>query len=401
MNKPLSNIRVIDCTFYVAGPSCGKCLSEWGAEVIKIEPPTGDPGRTVIPGDTQDSDFENYNNTKKGIVINMKNPEGVVVLKKLLATADVFLTSYRTNALKKLGLDYESLSKEFPKPVWAQVNGFGDEGPDADAPGFDTVAYWARSGLMNDFVETGTPIIIPPVGFGDANAGVTLAGGIAAALYEREKTGHGDKVMLSLYGQAIYNLGHTIVDIQQHDGVYPKSRTWPAVPLMNSFKCKDGKWIYMAVLEHDRYYASVMKLIDREDLVDDRRFKSIFGAAINCPAFTAILDEGFMKYTQEEWIAKLTEADIAFSPVCQTADIVNDPQAIENNFVRDYTYRDGTSGKIAMGPIQFGNIELDEFTNAPRRGGEDTVEIMEGLGYTKEQIKELVELKAVKAIWKD
>ena len=243
----------------------------------------------------------------------------------------MFLTSYRTNALKKLGLDYESLSKEFPKLVWAQVNGFGDEGPDADAPGFDTVAYWARSGLMNDFVETGTPIIIPPVGFGDANAGVTLAGGIAAALYEREKTGHGDKVMLSLYGQAIYNLGHTIVDIQQHDGVYPKSRTWPAVP--------DGKWIYMAVLEHDRYYASVMKLIDREDLVDDRRFKSIFGAAINCPAFTAILDEGFMKYTQEEWIAKLTEADIAFSPVCQTADIVNDPQAIENNFVRDYTYR--------------------------------------------------------------
>ena len=252
MNRPLAGIKVVDCTFFIAGPSCGKCLAEWGADVIKVEPPKGDPCRTKIPGDQRDVQFENVNNCKKGIVIDSKTEQGYQLLLDLIGTADVFITSYRTNALKKLGLDYETLHTKFPKLIWAQVNGFGDEGPDADAPGFDTVAYWARSGLMNDFVEPGAPIVIPPVAFGDLSAGVTLAGGIAAALYSRNQTGQGEKVMVSLYGQAIFSLGYALAQTQMGLQL-PTSRKTPSFPMMNAFQCKDGKWSYMAIIEHERY----------------------------------------------------------------------------------------------------------------------------------------------------
>lgn len=401
MNRPLSGIRVIDCTFFVAGPSCGKCLYEWGAEVIKVEPPTGDPGRSHDPkAFNKDVGFDNQNYGKKGIVINMKDPEGAKLMLELISTADVFLTSYRPNALKKLGLDYESLHARFPKLIWAEVNGFGDEGPDADAPGFDTVAYWARSGLMNDFVEAGHPIVIPPVGFGDLNAGATLAGGIAAALYGREKTGKGEKVMISLYGQAIYNLGWIVADVQK-GSKYPKTRTRPTFPLMNGFKCKDGKWIFMAIIEHGRYYESVMKLIGREDLINEEKYKDFFNAIRNCPEFTAILDEGFAKYTQAEWAQMLTEADIAYSTVRQTEEILSDPQALENNYIQEYEFRDGSKSMVATGPLKFGTVEAEPLAPAPRRGGEDTVELMKSLNYSEEQIRDMAEKKIVQAIWKD
>ena len=400
MNKPLSGIKVIDCTFFVAGPSCGKCLAEWGAEVIKVEPPNGDPARTKDPEDQQDRCFENFNSNKKGVVINTKEPEGSKLMLELIATADVFLTSYRTKALKNLGLDYETLGKKFPNLIWAQINGFGDEGPDADAPGFDTVAYWARSGLMNDFVEQGHPIVIPPVGFGDLAAGATLAGGIAAALYNRERTGKGEKVMISLYGLAIYCLGYVLADVQNGQK-FPKTRLKPAIPLMNAFQCKDGKWIYMAILEHERYYPTIIKLIGREDLLKDERYSSIYQAITNCPELTAVLDEGFAKYTQAEWVDMLTKADIAFSTVRQTVDILSDTQAIENHYLQEITYRNGVKNKFAAGPVKYGTIELEPLTNAPRKGGEDTVEILESLHYTKEQIRSLEKKRVIQAIWKD
>ena len=399
LNKPLEGIRVIDSTFFVAGPSCGKTLAEWGAEVIKVEPPKGDPVR--IKGlENHDFYYGNYNANKKGIIIDSKTEEGAKLMDELIATADVFLTSYRTKALVKLGLDYETLSRRYPKLIYAQITGYGDEGPDADLPGFDTAAYWARSGLMSDFVEPGSNIVNPPVGFGDLSAGAVMAGGIGAALYAREKTGKGDKVMLSLYGLSIFCLNYAVTEVQ-NSGVYPKTRLEPTFPLMNSFKCKDGKWIYMSILDHDRYYPVLMKLIDREDLVDHPVYKTIYKAYTVKKELTQILDEGFLRYTQEEWAQKLTEADIAFSVVRQVKDILTDEQAIENGYLQSLTYRDGTTNQFAAGPVKFGDTTLEPLRNAPRLEGEDTVEIMESLHYSRERIKELADKKVVRAIWKD
>ncbi|MEG1584901.1 MAG: CoA transferase, partial [Anaerovorax sp.] len=195
------------------------------------------------------------------LTLNMKSEKGIEIMDKLLGDADVFVTSYRTDALARLGLDYETVSKKHPNVVWAQINGFGDLGPDAARPGFDTVAFWARSGALGDFIEKGSETIMnAPVAFGDVTASCSLSAGICAALYNRSKTGKGEKVMVSLFGQAIYCLNNTLVTIQDGDR-YPKTRKLPIAPLMNSFKCQDGKWIMLCAIEYDRYYASVFKMI--------------------------------------------------------------------------------------------------------------------------------------------
>ncbi len=396
MNKPLTGIRVIDCTFFAAGPSCGRTLAEWGAEVIKIEPPGGEPNHDRRNPD-KDIAFEAYNYGKKDIVINSKDPKGYQLMMDLIATADVFMTSYRTVALKKLGLDYETLSAKYPRLVWGSINGFGDEGPDAEAPGFDTVAYWAKSGLMNDFVSKGAPIVIPPVAFGDMSAGATLAGGIAAALFSREKTGRGDKVMVSLYGLAVYGLTSPLSAVQRQSNVFPGDRTQPAIALMNSYKCKDGKWVYMAVLEYERYFPVLMKLIGREDLINDPILSNRVSAYDHRPELTAVMDEGFSKYTQDEWCEMLTKADIAFSTVRQVADIPGDPQALANNYIAEYTYRDGSKEMYTTSPVKFGSIDLDALPPAPRTG-EDTVAILRDLGYSEEQVGQMIASGVVQAV---
>jgi len=388
MNQPLQGIKVVDCTFFIAGPSCSRTLADWGADVIKVEPPRGDPSHNSFHVDPRDSAFTIYNLNKKGIVIDGKKEAGASILLELIAEADVFVTSYRTNALVKMGLDYDTLHAKFPRLVWAQVNGFGDEGPDAAAPGFDTVAFWARSGAMNDFVEPEHPVINAPVGFGDFTAGATLAGGVAAALYGRDRTGVGEKVMISLFGQAIYGLGYLLLDTQM-DAVYPKSRKKPAVTLMNSFQCKDGKWIFIAILEHERYYGPLMKLIGRDDLVNDERYCSHAAGLENATELIDILDEGFLKYTQAEWTAMLDRADIAYSTIRQTADLIHDPQALANNYIQKVKFHDGSEVYYARSPVQFGSVEPDPVRLAPRFG-EDTVEILKDIRYTDEQIGEMI-----------
>ncbi|MGL6105643.1 CaiB/BaiF CoA transferase family protein [Romboutsia sp.] len=387
MNKQLEGIKVIDFTLFAAGPSCGKMLADWGAEVIKIEPPYGEAAR-YSPGRKYNPTFECYNANKKGMTINLKKAEGLEILHKLLKEADVFLTSYRTDALKRLGLDYETLKEVHPHLVWAQINGFGDYGPDAAKPGFDTVAYWARSGAMGDYVEKGSPIMNVPIAFGDLSTACSLAAGICAALYNKTKTGKGEKVMVSLYGQAIYSLSNSLITMQDGD-YYPKTRKLPMTPLMNTFKCKDDKWIVLTAIEYERYYPEICKIISREDLIDDTRYNNIMEGIKNGKEFTEILDEGFSKLTQEEAIKALVEADVAHERVKQTKDIFTDTQAIDNKYLTEYKARDGRVYTHPVAPVKFGDIEVEEEKNAPLLG-EDTISILQSLEYDEEEIKKLL-----------
>lgn len=187
MYKPLKGVKVIDLTYFIAGPGSARILADWGADVIKVEPFWGDPGRGTGAGMGMPASvdinplYSTYNSNKRGIAIDLKSEKGMEIMEKMLEKADVFISSYRTKALVKLGLDYESVHKRYPQIVWAQVNGFGDYGPAKDNPGFDTVAFWARSGAMLDLAEKGTAVN-PAIGFGDATTSCSLAGGIAAAL---------------------------------------------------------------------------------------------------------------------------------------------------------------------------------------------------------------------------
>jgi crotonobetainyl-CoA:carnitine CoA-transferase CaiB-like acyl-CoA transferase len=398
MFKPLKGVKVVDLTYFIAGPGTARILADWGADVIKVEPFWGDPGRTTGAGMGAAADFganplySCYNSEKRGISIDLKSDKGVEIMNKLLEKADVFVSSYRTKALKKLGLDYENVHKKYPKVVWAQINGYGDFGPAKDNPGFDVIAFWARSGAMSDAAEKGTAVN-PPIGFGDATTSCSLAGGIAAALYEQQRTGIGAKVMISLFTQAIWNLSSLVASVQYGD-TYPKTRTMANSPVINSYECKDGKWIFLAILEHERYYNSFCNVIGRNDLIGNEKFCTTLAAKKNAPEFIDIISQEFKKWTQDEMHERLLQVDIAHERIQSVIDVLSDPQARENNYIHKVENRDGTKCFMAMPPVKFNTIDVKVKCDAPLIG-EHNYEVLKELGYTEEEIRQLEAEKTI------
>ncbi len=407
MFQPLKGVKVIDLTYFVAGPGTARILADWGADVIKVEPPFGDPGRgtgaTMSAPATMNCNpfYTAYNANKRGLALNLKTDEGKAILGKMLETADVFVSSYRTGALKRLGLDYDTLSKKYPQLIWAQINGFGDFGPAKDNPGFDTVAFWARSGTMMDIAEKDTSPINPPIGFGDATTSCSLSGGICAALYQKAKTGKGCKVMVSLFSQAIWNASAEMVSTQYGDQ-YPKSRKEAVSPVINSFKCSDGGWIFLSILEPDRYNDKLMEVLGRSDLVGDPRFCTAAASKEHCSEMIEVLEGEFAKHTQAEMDKILTDADIAHEKIQHFAEVLTDPQANENKYVVPVENFDGTVTKQAMTPIRFCEKEPESVDDiaptvkcqAPKIG-QDSEAILKEYGYSEADIQKFVDDKVV------
>ena len=394
INQPLKGVRVVDFTAYGAGPGAGKILADWGADVIKVEPAAGDPSRTgskilgMRADEGQNPHWELLNGNKRSLPINLKSPEGMEILDKLLATANIFISNYRFKALDKMGLSYEAMSAKHPHIIWGILTGFGLEGAAADNAGFDTVAFWARSGSMIDFCENGETPLTPPFGLGDLGTACSLAGGVAACLYKQAKTGKGEKVMTSLYGQSIWNES-ALVQSVYHGDEFPKSRLKADSPLRNTYKCKDGKWVMVSVIVYDRYYPIFMKMVGREDLLNDTRFNTQAAVKENSEALVRILDEIFITKDWEEWNALLIENDIAHDKINQIKDVLVDDQAFDNGMLYLYKGRDGVDDMMAGTPVKFGNSGAAEHRSAPFLG-EHTVELLTELGYSAEDIEAFI-----------
>ncbi len=393
IEKPLAGVKVVDLTYYVAGPGTAKMLADWGASVIKIEPPGGEPGRMtgvtlgVPSNDEFNPYFGTYNANKQAIVLNLKSDQGKEIMDKLLAEANVFVTSFRPGALKRLGLDYESISAKYPHLVWASINGFGERGPDKDKAGFDTVAFWAKSGAMIDLTEKDTSPINPTLAFGDAGTACSLAGGICAALYQQQKTGKGSKVVVSLFSQAIWQLGSVLVSSQYGD-VYPKTRTCPNGPLVNSYQTKDGEWLFVCVLD-DRMYRPFFEVaLERPDLADDPRCQNAASVKGDTQELTAIIAGEFKKRTMDEMVALLTRADIAFERINHVADLLKDEQARANQYVVEVAQKNGEKTLSALTPVKIGT-DVDDVVYDNPRVGEHTEEILLRLGYSEAEIAKM------------
>lgn len=399
-NTPLKGVKVVDFTVAGAGPAAGKMLADWGADVIKVEPLTGEAGRLtgltlrLRADEEQNPHADGKDGGKRSIPINMKDPRGVEIMEKLLAEANIFISNYRPKALTKLGLDYEQMSARHPHIIWGCLTGFGLEGPIANNPGYDTVAFWARSGAMIDLCDNGDIPLTPPFALGDYGTACSLAGGCAAALYQQAKTGKGEKVMVSLYGQAIWD-NSAIMQAEYHGNMWPKTRFEPDSPLRNTYKCKDGTWTMISVLTYERFYAPFMKMIGREDLVDDERFSTEEAMRSHKKEMMDILDPIFLTKDYAEWDKLLNEADIAHDRINHIVDTITDEQAIANGYVYEYENRDGSKELMVSTPIKFGVSEPIPVRYAPLLG-EHTVEIMKELGYDDATIREYGETGAIK-----
>lgn len=397
LSRPFEGIRVIEMANFVAAPVCGRMLTDWGAEVIKVETLGGDTwrvyGKNVCCPATEEENpvFDIYNLNKKSVQINTKTPEGKEALLRLIESADVFLTNTRAKALKKSGLDYESLKDRFPRLIYAQVTGYGQEGPDVDAPGFDGVAFFARSGLMVDLADpSGYPYTAPGC-FGDAVTGTALFGAINAALYAREKTGKGDFVEVSLLGSATWMLA-CLLTFTEYGYQYPKQRTM-INPLVNCYKCNDDEWIQVSLVDPSKWDV-LAKTLDLAYLLEDERFCNPVVIGKNRAELIPILEAQFMKYSSKEILKKLSDADLVASRLRHIKELKDDPQNVANGYVRPFTFASGTDFMMPTPPVRSANIGEMPLDAAPLAGA-DTDEILQSIGYSASEIIEMKDKGAV------
>ena len=296
MLKTLEGVKVVEFSLGAAGPVAGKILSEYGAEVYLLEPVQGTTTRWMS------NYYDFWATGKKSIPVNLKDEKGREAVHKLIASADVFVTNYRTKALEKLGVDYATLKEINPRLIYALMTGWGEKGPQKDEAGYDITCFLAKSGIMRDFAEKGT-IVITPQGFGDTAAGQAMSGNIAAALYYREKSGEGCKISLSLTGEGIFLNGYQSVNAQFGE-VFQKTRTAPKEALANTYQCSDGEWIVFFDNQFDRHFNKLMAAVGRPDLQNDPRWTKIEDTkAEKAPELVKILDEAFAKMTADEAVA--------------------------------------------------------------------------------------------------
>lgn len=387
----LQGVRIVELATYVAAPSAGRILGDWGAEIIKVEPPPrGDSTRFAVPlPGMKYITYDVHNANKRSVALNLKTPEGQEAMHKLLASADVFLTNTRSKALQKMGLDYETLAEKYPRLIHAQMSGFGEAGPMANDAGFDNVCYWALGGAMYSTMEKGTSPMIPPSAFADNGTACTMAGAICGALYKQKCTGEGSKIVVSLYGQAVFNMTEPLLSVQCSDlDKYPKSRL-ENTPLNNTYECKDGKWIMVCCHEYERYFPYFMKIIGREELIEDPEINTFAGGNKNCRRVISIISEGFGKYTRDELDQILRDNDIPHAILTSVPELLDSEQAWDNLYLREFTTHEGDKMIEPATPAQFGGINL-----APRRRadalGEYTSECLKELGYTDEQIEAML-----------
>ena len=394
----LKGIKIVDFTTYAAAPCSVRMLADWGADVIKVEGFSGDPMRAFGAnlGDTPYTEEENpvweyENGNKRGISVDLKTEKGMEIMHKLLSEADAFVSNVRAASLDKLGLSYEKLHEKYPKLVVGVISGYGLYGKDAPRPGYGVVAFWAKGGVLIDMSPDGKAPVTAPYATGDHTCGLALASGILGGILKAKNTGIGEKIVVSLYGTSIWANSLMIIGTQY--GVqYPQSRYNPGNPLINSYKCKDGKWITLTILAYERYWDTFCDIFGLDDIKNEpayRKLQTVVADKEILEHCVRRIEEQFILQDREYWAEKLVEADIPFERTLQWKDIPTDQQAIDNNYVKEFKMKSGNTFMLPMTPVQVeGNEGLDS-KPAPLLG-EHTEEVISELGYSEAEIEQMI-----------
>ena len=393
MSGPMAGVRVIELGVWVAGPAAAGLLADWGADVIKIEPPSGDPARSfqrMLGGDMPNNPpFELDNRGKRSVVLDLSTPAGLEAALSLIESADVFITNLRTGALKRLGLDHETLLSQNDHLIYCGITGYGNEGADADKPAYDVAAFWARSGIASLLTpDDGNPPF-QRGGMGDHNTGISAAAAISAALYSREKTGKGQFVSTSLYRQGAYTVGFDM-NIALLWGMtlsVGKRETMGNVAI-NNYIAGDGKRFWIVGLEGLRHWPPLCRVVGHPEWMEDERFADPRSRAINAGELISLLDAEFAKKSLSEWEPIFdSEPDFFWAPVNSVDDVLADPQSIDAGLFVDVP--DGVSStRMISTPCDFEGTPWEPSHVAPGLG-EHTENVLMEIGFTEDQIRQL------------
>ena len=392
---PLAGMKVIELAHIMAGPVCGLMLADMGADVIKVEKPRGDDSRRFIPPDIngESAAYMMMNRNKRGIALNLKDPEALAVLHKLLLDADVVVENYRMGTMERLGLGYDDLARINPRLIYCEISGFGRTGPYAERGGFDLIAQ-GMSGLMS---ITGEGPDRPPVKvaapISDINAGILAAMGVSAAYANMLQTGRGQKVDTSLYEAAIVQTyWQSAIAFATGESPQPLGSAHPLNAPYQSFETSDG-WINVGAANQSNWLR-FLTVIDAPQLDTDPRFSSNLQRIKNLPALVQILDGFLKKDTTANWLVKMQDAHLPAGPVLEILDMHNDPQAQARDMIVDLQHPVAGAVKTIGHPVKFSETPARVVHSAPLLG-QHSREVLQQIGYNAVDIDRLIQTEAV------
>jgi crotonobetainyl-CoA:carnitine CoA-transferase CaiB-like acyl-CoA transferase len=386
MTAMFEGVKVIEVAQWTFVPAGAGVLSDFGAEVIKIEDPvTGDAQRglaaagvTPMKGDVN-LVMEQTNRGKRSLGLDLRQPEGRELLYRLVAQADVFVTNFLPEARRKLAIEPDDLLRIKPDLVYVKGHAYGSEGSDAESGGYDATAFWGRGGVGHALTS---PRATEPVGqrpaFGDKAGAMNVAFGVAAALFRRERTGLGAVVDVSLLGSALWQVSSDIVYSLGLDTDFSRVPRTIGNPLTGSYRTKDGRWLMLTMLESDRWWPDFCEHIGRAHLVDDERFADAAARSRNGDALTEEIRSVFSSATLEEWRSRLATLAGPWSVFQDLLEAANDPQTVANGYVTTVVHASGATVDLVAAPVQFDG-ERPVLTPAPEHGAH-TEEILLALG---------------------
>ena len=392
----LDGVRVVEFGMWVAGPAVGAVLADWGASVVKVEPLGGDPqralagvARTAEPGLPVNPSFDVTNRGKRSIALDLKSEEGREIALRLVAEADVVVTNMRPSALARLGLDHASLSARHPALIYGLLTGYGTEGPAKDAPGYDIGAYWSRSAIAASLTIPGGTPPFQRGAMGDRTAGAALAGGIAAALFARERTGRGQLVSASLFRWGVYTLSSDL-SLALHHGrpMDTARRETMSSPTVNCYSAADGRWFWLTGLERDRHWPALVRAVDRPHWLTDPRYATAGARADNAADLIAELDAVFASAPRADWVTAFVKHDVWHEVLNTVPDLLDDEQLVPSGALAEVRDESGASTTMVNTPIDFTDTPSLPRASAPELGAH-TDELLLELGYDHDHVAAL------------
>ncbi|GAB3760988.1 crotonobetainyl-CoA:carnitine CoA-transferase CaiB-like acyl-CoA transferase [Nocardioides ginsengisegetis] len=377
VNDVLAGIKVLEVAAWTFVPAAGAVLAEWGAEVVKVEPRDGgDPQRGLVSSGLIPSGpggvnyiIEVPNRGKKSIGIDLSTTGGREVLYELAKTADVFLTNYLPSARAKLGIDLADLRRANPDIIYVRGSAHGPKGEDADSPGYDGVSYWSRGGIAYALSGADAEPVGARPAFGDVMGGLTIAGGVAAALFKRQRTGETSVIDVSLLGLAAWNLGPDVTSarIFGRNPEPTKDRRKMPNPLVGNYRTADGRWITLMMLQQARYWPEVLTLLGLEELLGDPELADDIGRYKKRGEVIDRIDEAFASRPLAEWVKILKPLSGAWSVLQTPIELHDDSAVIANGYITLVTTQNGTEFGMPVNPVQFDEVQV-RATGAPEHG---------------------------------
>jgi len=392
----LDGIRVVELATFVFGPGSTAVLADFGADVIKVEAPgLGDPFRHAhnsppfMPLDFAYM-WQQDNRNKRSIALDLKDPDGRAALLALVRGADVLVTNFPPKVLAKLKITYEDLQPENPRLIYGQITGYGEQGPDADKPGFDGNAYWARTGLMDVVRTAEADPSLPAAAMGDHPSAMTMFAGVMTALYRRERTGQGTKVSTSLMANGLWAASAMLAGVLAGTAPFQRSsRVAPRNALLNQYRTADDRWLSIIVLQEDKNWPAFAKAIERIDLLDDPRFAAKADRHANARELAAILDAEFRARTFEDWSPRLLAQGVTFSLVATMEEVIDDPQARLNDMLVEVAGHTHGRRQAINSPFWLRDAPKVPARLGPELGAQGR-EILREAGYGEADIERLV-----------